>query len=91
MEVQAARDSGQVVVSRHSGTVKEATGNRVVAIDLGIKRDILSNLTGRGFEVDVVPAGTGAVSPGASPVASQSASTGSPAAAARALTCSRRP
>ena len=29
----AARDSGQVVVSRHSGTVKEATGNRVVITD----------------------------------------------------------
>ena len=29
----AARDSGQVVVSRHSGTVKEATGNRVVVTD----------------------------------------------------------
>lgn len=30
----------------------------VVAIDLGIKRDILDNLTGRGFGVDVVPAAT---------------------------------
>jgi DNA-directed RNA polymerase subunit beta len=29
----AARDSGQVVVSRHSGVVKEATGNRVVVVD----------------------------------------------------------
>jgi carbamoyl-phosphate synthase small subunit len=28
----------------------------VVAIDLGIKKDILANLTGRGFDVDVVPA-----------------------------------
>ena len=33
---------------------------RVVAIDLGIKRDILHNLTSRGFTVDVVPAHTGA-------------------------------
>lgn len=32
----------------------------VVAIDLGIKTDILRNLTGRGFEVEVVPASTGA-------------------------------
>lgn len=32
----------------------------VVAIDLGMKRDILRNLTTRGFEVDVVPALTSA-------------------------------
>jgi carbamoyl-phosphate synthase small subunit len=32
----------------------------VVAIDLGMKIDILRNLTGRGFEVAVVPAGTDA-------------------------------
>jgi carbamoyl-phosphate synthase small subunit len=41
----------------------EASGERrgkVVAIDLGMKRDILHNLSGRGFEVDVVPAGTSA-------------------------------
>ena len=41
----------------------EASGERrgrVVAIDLGMKRDILSNLTGRGFEVEVVPCGTDA-------------------------------
>ena len=31
---------------------------RVVAIDLGMKRDMLDNLTGRGFAVEVVPAGT---------------------------------
>lgn len=30
----------------------------VVAIDLGLKKDILRNLTGRGFEVEVVPATT---------------------------------
>jgi len=29
----AARDSGQVVVSRHSGVVKEASGNRIVVVD----------------------------------------------------------
>jgi carbamoyl-phosphate synthase small subunit len=32
----------------------------VVAVDLGLKRDILSNLTNRGFAVDVVPSSTGA-------------------------------
>lgn len=32
----------------------------VVAVDLGIKTDILANLTSRGFDVEVVPAGTGA-------------------------------
>lgn len=32
----------------------------VVAIDLGMKTDILRNLTGRGFDVEVVPASTGA-------------------------------
>lgn len=31
----------------------------VVAIDLGMKRDILANLTGRGYDVEVVPAQTG--------------------------------
>ncbi|HEX6220264.1 MAG TPA: glutamine-hydrolyzing carbamoyl-phosphate synthase small subunit [Acidimicrobiia bacterium] len=40
-----------------------AEGNRsglVVAIDLGMKRDIVRHLTSRGFDVDVVPAGTSA-------------------------------
>jgi carbamoyl-phosphate synthase small subunit len=32
----------------------------VVAIDLGMKREILTNLTGRGFDVEVVSAGTSA-------------------------------
>jgi len=32
----------------------------VVAIDLGMKRDILRNLTGRGFDVEVVPGATDA-------------------------------
>jgi carbamoyl-phosphate synthase small subunit len=34
------------------------TRGRVVAIDLGMKRDILTNLTRRGFAVEVVPAFT---------------------------------
>jgi carbamoyl-phosphate synthase small subunit len=41
----------------------DATGDSrglVVAIDLGMKRDILANLTKRGYSVDVVPASTGA-------------------------------
>ena len=41
----------------------EAVGPRrgkVVAIDLGMKRDILANLTGRGFDVEVMPATTAA-------------------------------
>jgi len=41
----------------------EASGEvrgRVVAIDLGMKRDILHNLTARGFSVDVVPSSTDA-------------------------------
>lgn len=37
----------------------EATG-LIVAIDLGLKRDILTQLTQRGFEVEVVPASTSA-------------------------------
>jgi carbamoyl-phosphate synthase small subunit len=39
----------------------EAVGDSrglVVAIDLGMKKDILTNLTGRGFDVEVVPAHT---------------------------------
>jgi len=36
----------------------EARG-RVVAIDLGIKRDMLDHLTTRGFDLEVVPADTG--------------------------------
>lgn len=33
---------------------------KLVAVDLGMKTDILRNMTTRGWEVDVVPAGTGA-------------------------------
>jgi carbamoyl-phosphate synthase small subunit len=45
----------------HLGASAEIRG-RVVAIDLGMKRDILDNLTGRGFAVDVVPSSTNAES-----------------------------
>ena len=56
------QDLASLVTTDHAYTL-DAAGTRrgrVVAIDLGMKRDILANLTGRGFEVDVVPAGTGA-------------------------------
>jgi carbamoyl-phosphate synthase small subunit len=56
------QDLASTVTTEHPYTL-EARGphrGRVVAIDLGMKRDILANLTGRGFEVEVVPAGTGA-------------------------------
>jgi carbamoyl-phosphate synthase small subunit len=56
------RDLVSLVTTDHAYTL-DAVGTRrgrVVAIDLGMKRDILANLSGRGFEVDVVPAGTGA-------------------------------
>lgn len=42
---------------------RDATGaarGLVVAIDLGMKRDIIDNLTSRGFDVEVVPSRTGA-------------------------------
>ncbi len=55
---------GQNLVSRvttptpyHLETSATARG-RVVAIDLGIKRDMLDHLTSRGFAVEVVPADT---------------------------------
>jgi carbamoyl-phosphate synthase small subunit len=43
----------------HLDAIGEARG-LIVAIDLGMKRDILTNLTHRGFAVDVVPAFTSA-------------------------------
>lgn len=43
----------------HLEAIGESRG-LIVAIDLGMKRDILSNLTRRGFDVDVVPALTSA-------------------------------
>jgi carbamoyl-phosphate synthase small subunit len=45
---------------RYSLEARGPLKGKVVAIDLGMKRDILDNLTGRGFEVEVVPAGTSA-------------------------------
>jgi carbamoyl-phosphate synthase small subunit len=51
-------------VTTHERYTLEPEGERrgrVVAIDLGMKRDILANLTGRGFEVEVVPSSTDAV------------------------------
>jgi carbamoyl-phosphate synthase small subunit len=56
------QDLASSVTTAHPYTL-DAEGTRrgrVVAIDLGMKRDILANLMGRGFDVDVVPAGTGA-------------------------------
>jgi carbamoyl-phosphate synthase small subunit len=56
------QDLASSVTTDHAYTL-DAVGaprGKVVAIDLGMKRDILTNLIGRGFEVEVVPAGTGA-------------------------------
>jgi len=56
------QDLASSVTTDHAYTL-DAVGTRrgrIVAIDLGMKRDILANLTGRGFDVEVVPAGTGA-------------------------------
>ncbi len=60
----APRMEGQDLVSLVTTTEPyrlEAEGERlgnVHAIDLGLKKDILRNLTRRGFDVEVVPAGT---------------------------------
>lgn len=43
----------------HLEAVGESKG-LIVAVDLGMKKNILTNLTGRGFDVDVVPALTSA-------------------------------
>jgi carbamoyl-phosphate synthase small subunit len=54
------QDLASSVTTAHAYTLN-AEGERrgrVVAIDLGMKRDILVNLTARGFDVEVVPAGT---------------------------------
>ena len=62
----APRMEGQNLVSTVTTTKPyRLTGERsskglVVALDLGIKRDITRNLTRRGFDVEVVPAGTSA-------------------------------
>jgi carbamoyl-phosphate synthase small subunit len=50
--------SSVTTAERYSVAADGPARGRVVALDLGIKRDILSNLTSRGFDVDVVPAGT---------------------------------
>jgi carbamoyl-phosphate synthase small subunit len=56
------RDLASSVSTDHSYTLEASTDRlgRVVAIDLGMKRDILSNLTNRGFDVEVVPYATAA-------------------------------
>lgn len=53
------QDLASAVSTADSYTVSPAgaTRGRVVAIDLGIKRDILEHLTGRGLEVRVMPSG----------------------------------
>jgi carbamoyl-phosphate synthase small subunit len=53
------QDLASTVTTGHSYRVAPEGHPRglVVAIDLGIKRDILAQLAGRGFEVEVVPAG----------------------------------
>jgi carbamoyl-phosphate synthase small subunit len=64
MAAAAPSMEGQDLVSsvttaeRYRVAAEGPARGRVVALDLGIKRDILSNLTSRGFDVDVVPAGT---------------------------------
>jgi carbamoyl-phosphate synthase small subunit len=56
------RDLASQVSTDHSYTLEASTARlgRVVAIDLGMKRDILANLTSRGFDVEVVPYATAA-------------------------------
>jgi carbamoyl-phosphate synthase small subunit len=55
-------DLASAVTTRERYTLgpKGERRGRVVAIDLGMKRDILTNLTGRGFEIEVVPSSTDA-------------------------------
>ncbi len=54
------QDLASTVTTRHSYRLASEGDPRglVVAIDLGIKRDILAQMASRGFEVEVVPAGT---------------------------------
>jgi carbamoyl-phosphate synthase small subunit len=52
--------SGVTTKERYTLEPSGERRGRVVAIDLGMKRDILANLTGRGFEVEVVPSSTDA-------------------------------
>jgi carbamoyl-phosphate synthase small subunit len=53
------QDLVRLVTTKEAYRVHPVTAAKglVVAIDLGIKRDILENLTERGYEVDVLPAG----------------------------------
>jgi len=54
------RDLASEVTTRDPYRVpaQQSSLGLIVAIDLGIKKDILKNLTARGFDVQVVPAGT---------------------------------
>lgn len=54
------RDLASEVTTKEPYSLAAETEDRglVVAVDLGMKRDILTNLTRRGYSVDVVPAGT---------------------------------
>ena len=56
------RDLASVVSTKEPYHLEAEGDSRglVVAVDLGMKRDILRNLTSRGFDVDVVPALTSA-------------------------------
>jgi carbamoyl-phosphate synthase small subunit len=56
------RDLTRIVTTREPYRVgaEGAPRGRVVALDFGMKRDILTALTGRGLEVDVMPAGASA-------------------------------
>jgi carbamoyl-phosphate synthase small subunit len=60
----APRMEGQDLASRvttphpYRATAEGERRGRVVAVDLGMKRDILAQLTRRGLEVEVVPAAT---------------------------------
>jgi carbamoyl-phosphate synthase small subunit len=55
MEGRALANSVSTPHAYHVPAASERIG-KVVAIDLGIKRDILGQLAGRGLEIDVVPA-----------------------------------
>lgn len=52
--------AGVSTVARYSVEATTPSRGRVVALDLGLKRDILANLASRGFDVTVVPIGTSA-------------------------------
>ncbi len=56
------RDLASEVTTKDPYRIEAAGESRglIVAVDLGMKKNILTNLTGRGFDVDVVPALTSA-------------------------------